>query len=188
MKQIKLQHNTVNRLAATIHRRNHKWWHDEKGHPIKRDAGELLALVVTEFSEHIEGFRRDLMDDHIPHRKMDEVEIADAVIRILDFAKGYKIKISMRKPINSAFRTDFSTNNRCGQVFGMIRQVVAIGLYYQEENCAGVLIGELLHWIKAYCKIHKLNLERAISEKLEYNRTRKDHTHEARNAPNGKKF
>ncbi len=33
----------------------------------------------------MEGERKDLMDDHIKHRKMAEVELADAVIRIADY-------------------------------------------------------------------------------------------------------
>ena len=34
----------------------------------------------------MEGDRKNLMDDHLPHRKMIEVELADAVIRIGDLA------------------------------------------------------------------------------------------------------
>lgn len=43
-----------------------------------------LALVHSEVSEALEGVRKNLMDDKLPHRKMIEVELADAVIRILD--------------------------------------------------------------------------------------------------------
>lgn len=42
----------------------------------------ILMLVVSELAEAMEGHRRDLMDDKLPHRKMLEVELADAVIRI----------------------------------------------------------------------------------------------------------
>ena len=188
MKPIKLQANTVNRLAAAIHKRNHKWWHDASGKPLKRDAGELLMLVVTELAEHVEGFRRDLMDDHLPHRKMDEIEMADAVIRILDFSAGFKIKVNMNAKTKFAFI--FGTSNRCDQVLSLTRQACAVRLYseYSEPENVGRAIGVLLLWIQAYCKLHKLNLNRAIAEKLEYNRTRKDHTHEARAGKNGKKF
>ena len=34
----------------------------------------------------MEGDRKNLMDDKLPHRKMLEVELADAVIRIFDLA------------------------------------------------------------------------------------------------------
>lgn len=50
-------------------------------------------LVVSEIAEAMEGERKDLMDDHLPHRKMAEVELADALIRIFDYswAHGYDL-------------------------------------------------------------------------------------------------
>lgn len=52
-----------------------------------------LVLVHSELSEALEGARKGLMDDHLPHRRMPEVELADAVIRIMDLAgsMGYDI-------------------------------------------------------------------------------------------------
>ena len=38
-------------------------------------------LTISEIAEAMEGERKNLMDDHLPHRKMAEVEIADAYIR-----------------------------------------------------------------------------------------------------------
>lgn len=45
-----------------------------------------LCLIHSEVSEAMEGDRKDCMDDKLPHRKMVEVELADAVIRIFDLA------------------------------------------------------------------------------------------------------
>ena len=45
-----------------------------------------LCLIHSEISEAMEGDRKCLMDDHLPHRKMFEVELADAAIRIFDLA------------------------------------------------------------------------------------------------------
>lgn len=56
-------------------------WHDNP-----REVGTMLMLIVSEVAEAMEGDRKDLMDDHLPHRKMIEVELADAVIRIGDLA------------------------------------------------------------------------------------------------------
>lgn len=56
---------------------------------MNRNKGELLALIHSEISEALEGERKDLMDDKLPHRKMAEVELVDAIIRILDYANGF---------------------------------------------------------------------------------------------------
>lgn len=70
------------------------WWHDSATGEIKqRNTGELLMLMVSELAEAMEGDRKDKMDEHLPHRKSIEVELADTVIRIFDFAgeKGLDI-------------------------------------------------------------------------------------------------
>lgn len=114
----------LNDLAQTVHAANLKWWQDMKtGAPIKRNKGELLALIHSEISEALEGERKDLMDDKLPHRKMAEVELADALIRILDYAAGFGYDI-----------------------------------------------------------------QGAFTEKMAFNSTREDHTHEARRIAGGKQF
>lgn len=76
-------------LAKEIHAQNAHWWRDPATHqPIKRNVGELLMLATSELAEAMEGHRKDLMDTHLPHRKMLEVELADALIRILDMSEG----------------------------------------------------------------------------------------------------
>ena len=42
----------------------------------------------SELSEALEADRKDLLDDKLTHRKGLEVELADAVIRIMDFTQG----------------------------------------------------------------------------------------------------
>lgn len=75
----------INDLSASIHADNHaRGWYDK---PV--DDGVRFMLMVSEISEAMEGRRKNLKDAHIPHRSSEEVELADAVIRILDYA-GYK--------------------------------------------------------------------------------------------------
>lgn len=70
-------------------------WHTniETGELIERNKGEMIALIHSEISEALEGERKSLMDDHLPNRKMVEVEMADTVIRIMDYCGrfGYDI-------------------------------------------------------------------------------------------------
>jgi NTP pyrophosphatase (non-canonical NTP hydrolase) len=47
-------------------------------------VAEKLCLIHSEVSEAMEGHRKGLRDDKLPHRSMLEVELADAVIRIGD--------------------------------------------------------------------------------------------------------
>lgn len=54
----------------------------------KRDIPRLLMLCVSELAEAMEGDRKNLMDDHLPERRMVEVELADCLIRIFDMAGG----------------------------------------------------------------------------------------------------
>lgn len=98
------------------------WWKSEDiTNPLV--VPTKLCLIHSEISEALEGHRKGLPDDKLPHRPAIEVELADAVIRIGDLA--------------------------------------------------GFL---------------KLDLAGAIAEKLEYNRTRKDHTKEVREAFGGKSY
>lgn len=82
-------------MIERVTKANDRWWRDlETGEPIDRNKGECLMLIVSEIAEAMEGERKDLMDDHLPRRKMAEVELADAVIRICDYAghQGYDLE------------------------------------------------------------------------------------------------
>lgn len=108
----------LNDLSKHIHDKNVKagWFTDLKtGLPLDRNIGEMMALIHSEVSEALEGYRKNLMDDHLPHRKMIEVELADAVIRILDLAGYLKIDIGgalVEKLDYNSKRSDHKIENR----------------------------------------------------------------------------
>ena len=73
------------------------WWIDtETGEDVrnwpvkflKLWIASKLMLIVSEAGEAMEGHRKDLMDEHLPHRKSIEVEGADLVIRTFDLFEG----------------------------------------------------------------------------------------------------
>lgn len=82
-------------------------------------AGALIAqklcLTHSEVSEAMEGHRKNLMDDKLPHRKMIEVELADAVIRIMDTAGALNLDLGgalMEKLAYNTKRPDHKPENR----------------------------------------------------------------------------
>lgn len=95
------------------------WWHDIKKTktmmPLDRNVGEMIALEHSELSEALEGFRRNKMDDHLPHRTSEEVELADAVIRIFDHARGRGLDITgaiIEKQLYNTVRADHKVEAR----------------------------------------------------------------------------
>ncbi len=92
------------------------WWHDlNTGERLTRNKGELLCLIHSEISEAMEGERKNLMDTHLQHRKMAEVELADAIIRILDYAEGHGYDLGealIEKMEYNAMRADHKPENR----------------------------------------------------------------------------
>lgn len=87
-------------LADKIHADNVAagWWTDIRtGKSIlrTRNVPEMLMLIVSEIAEGMEGHRKNLMDDKIPHRPMLQMELVDAMLRILDLA-GSRMAIEAR--------------------------------------------------------------------------------------------
>ena len=95
MTDFSLDQHALIRAGETLVRQCHGasfaagWWHDlNTGELYDADAKvpEKLMLTVSELAEAMEGHRKNLADDKLPHRSMLEVELADAVIRIADLA------------------------------------------------------------------------------------------------------
>ena len=91
---------------------NAGWWNDGTG---KYVMATKVALIHSEVSEALEGFRKGLPDTHLPHRSNAEVELADAAIRIFDLAgaNGFDLggAIAEKRAYN-AKRLDHSAKGR----------------------------------------------------------------------------
>jgi NTP pyrophosphatase (non-canonical NTP hydrolase) len=68
--------------------RDKGWWQAD------RNEAEMIMLMVTELAEAVEGLRHgNPPSDHIPAFSAVEEELADCIIRIMDYgqAKGYRV-------------------------------------------------------------------------------------------------
>ena len=110
----------INDLVRNVHHVNRNWWIDlETGEPLepKKLVPEKLMLIVSELSEALEGHRKNLLDDKLPHRYMLEVELADALIRLLDLAGALDLDLGgayTEKMQVNATRLDHTLEHRKG--------------------------------------------------------------------------
>ena len=92
------------------------WWHDiESGDALERNKLEMLMLIVSEVSEACEGVRKGINDDHLPQYRMEDVEIADALIRCFDYIGGHGLNQQRHLQtslIYNANRADHKVSNR----------------------------------------------------------------------------
>lgn len=112
----------IAKLQEQVYQQNVKagWWTNLQTKDLKSkgDVTEILAklaLVHSEVSEALEGVRKGLMDDKLNHRPMIEVELADAVIRILDLCghEGYDLAGAIEEKLKfNAVREDHKMENR----------------------------------------------------------------------------
>lgn len=183
----------LNALAARVHEANHKWWVSlDTGEPIKRNRYELLMLMQSEVAEAMEGERKGLQDDKLPDRPMAEVEIADVLIRALDYAGGFGIDglYDAREELSwGDLRswTQFTSESNRGEVLFALNRL--IGRVADEwEGPPRRRISRVIAGCEMYCQIFGYDLWGAFEAKMSFNYVREDHTIEARKAAGGKKW
>ncbi|WP_246638808.1 hypothetical protein [Rhizobium binae] len=113
----------INLFAADCHAQSRKagWYTNlATGREKERNLGEMLMLIVSEVAEAMEGERKSiggkvLMDDKLPNRPMAEVELADIMIRVGDYAayRGYDLGGAIVEKMRfNAQREDHKIENR----------------------------------------------------------------------------
>lgn len=116
----KFDGDVLNLLAKEIHADNVAagWWKDKDGVDIRTNPycfSNKLALCHSELSEALEADRKGLNDSHLPHRDGREVEIADALIRLLDLCGAYNLDIGgalVEKSLYNQKRNDHKLETR----------------------------------------------------------------------------
>jgi hypothetical protein len=173
-----MKNRDMAQLATQVHEANRKWWTNlETGdYPIERNTNELLMLVVSELAEAMEGHRKNLVDDKLPHRKMIEVELADALIRLLDIAGRYKYSF------DTYYGFNVWSGNAASNLFTLVRYV-SNPLFRLEQAVVTSAVA-----VVNYAEYAGYDVWGAVDEKMIFNVTRADHSIEHRLTVHGKKY
>lgn len=169
-------------FASHVHQLNHIWWHDPTGVRLVRSHPEMLALAMSELAEALEGYRKTLMDDHLPQYPMLIVELADTAIRLLDYAGSMSLRLYWPQYHN--WPSDITIPEH---LWIFMRCVADIPEKRLDD--LGPHIGGLITHMAAVAEQLEPSIKfwSVVHSKLIYNQTRVDHTYAARAAEGGKK-
>ena len=90
-------------------------WEDLTTEQQMNILGTKIALIHSETSEMLEGLRKGKQDDHLRHRKAEEVEAADILIRLFDYAGRRELDLLgavIEKMAYNAQRADHKAEHR----------------------------------------------------------------------------
>jgi len=188
-----ITHDALRKILIESHKAAVKggWWSDLiTGEKLERNKGELLCLVHSEVSEAYAAWDSDEMDDKLPHRRGDEVELGDTLIRLGDYIVGFdhdvdEIVWAATDMMHAAENAIQFNESAWPSLHVLISDVM------EKERKGKDAIYSIAAVIA--CIIHlghslNLNVEDAVWEKLAYNASRADHKPENRRVAGGKKF
>lgn len=178
----------LNNKSKEIYEQNKSvgWWDDPN-----RCIWTTIQLISTEVAEATEGERKDLMDDHLPYRKMGEVELADALIRALDLGgrmelQVYKDDLQPLKWHDNPGSIHLSLNKLIVQFADNVSEDLPYKSF--RNYYCHIAYSRLIRGLLEAADLLNYDIIPAMQEKLEYNKNRADHKRENRNKEGGKKF
>lgn len=75
------------------------FWHEGAD----RNKAEMIALMHSELSEMLEAVRKPHKDEHCPAFDNEVIELADLIIRALDYAVGWNLPLLDALEAKAAF-------------------------------------------------------------------------------------
>lgn len=181
-------------MAWECHEANKRWWQDPRtGDPIKRNLNELLMLCVSELAEAMEGDRKGLADDKLPHRPMREVELVDFLIRVGDLLGSGVFNLGEQWwrmyggfPSPAQGFADLAVQGPDG--FNFAEELLTIVRLTVGTGDRPRMLIAAMNRVWGLGEHLGMDLAGAYEEKMAYNKQREDHTHAARLAVGGKKY
>lgn len=153
--------------------KSHGFWEDGGD----RNRYEMVMLMITELSEAVEAHRksRTLQNVQIDATSTDahyyestikgtvEEEVADTVIRILDYMYGFDITLYKVLPAN------ILTGNFASDVLSLVWQLLP---FADDVSESPIRFSTTLASIIQFCEFYNINLLQHVRLKLDYNRNR----------------
>lgn len=180
-------------LTTVIHQFNVQagWWDDlETGKFLgkERDLEDVVCLIHSEISEALEGHRKKLQDDKLPHHPMFIVELADTAIRCFDAIGGYTKDYRWTNETPRWPDTTFAVavrDKRITRCLNLLHGYTNATIFFGESHDYSTLRGTV---IGCYYLAESMgyNLTDIILEKVVYNAKRADHKLEERKKAGGK--
>ncbi|MFM7012607.1 MAG: hypothetical protein ACKO0Z_25290 [Betaproteobacteria bacterium] len=157
-----------NALARQIHQDNvaKGFW---PGGISARNVGELLALVHSELSEAYEAIQSMAFDDKLPEFPAFDVEIADAMIRLLDAGAAYEV--DMNEVVeNVPFNPYEGVAHHIAVAHLLVSNALEAHRKGRTEDFKSA-VSETFHYLVNTCFHYNSDFE-VIDAKLAYNRSR----------------
>lgn len=177
-------------LQNKIHQQNRElgWWDQP------RQFSTFVCLFHSELSEAMEGDRKGLMDDHLTQYPMFQVELADFVIRCLDWLGSNAYRWGVDNLNGDNFEDiDYSKFDEIELIARLHNGVSMSFAEYIANNKLQIFdavdgIASCVEVCLWWCKSNEVDLGKIILEKVEYNKHRADHKRENRAKDGGKKY